>query len=797
MKDGCWKTLEPQPGESGRTVLAKMLLTKMIYSIPLSKATINIPGFLAGILPGIGLDDLASSICYAANFGEVEIGSTEDGKLGSKINTTAISIFQRVSMMSMSQMRMPVSTYLDYFVLRNSGQLNDHVAKISGRFDIDNNKKTSKKNVDEFIRICGELEKQVNSNEYLKAIIAEKINTGQIRAIKLKSNGDVDFGLDEIRKLELDDQFVLYDAAHAGKLMPLSQLMMDAWNVQSAIEGGDRRELSWSMALAQGAQEYFGGSDKISIDVLGDEFDPTLGNIERAIVEDTVGKLKNGDLLGFLKVLVDIPIGTLKEVLTVLTVPYQLRFFLVQNSARLKDLFLAMERGDWATADDIFNGTTGADQQDGIAPQLSILAGSLAKFSLDPTAGVDFLARKINSGASLGEIIGSAIFWTMWEIQVILSEVFLIKNAYRYISGKPIKKGRAPFVLRMAAIKPVRWGGSKLDKVYEKFLGDADTRRKRWEAREAFLAKFFNTEGDMFLKRWARGARSGLSKAGQFTYKNLIERPLRGVNGMPVVRTAVGKAGSLTNRLVIRPYRAVTSFMIMHKVDQKLAAVKRNTFGLYGKIKMRNEAREVIADEMGVEEKEISNKTIKKIKGNDHKHKVELATMSKEAEVEIEARKPLLYGQGKIKVKFIDGDRRCEAYNSRIKEVILGLITEKHGEPKVALSEKGKKGKTEYLVERVRVVEGSDVSIRIIKNSMGREVAEVSMGRNLLIDGTYNADVIIKKVQNYAGTKVLQAQKLVDDSIKPVDSAGHQDVLEKKIKPLVREASMAYEANYD
>jgi hypothetical protein len=821
-EDVSWTSLECQPGEPTRTQLAKMLLTKLIYSVNLSEAKVNVPAILAGAIPGVGPDDLVSAALFWSRLGEITVGTTEDGKLSWLVNTSAISVTQNINNIAMMQAEMPVSSYMNLFVLKYGKEISEAIKTVQGKDDIEKSRHTDRQTSETFIEICEGMEVRANSDPSLKATITAEIKNGRIRFFRLTKDGNIDFRLAELKKLKLEDKFVLYDPAHAGGLRDLSQAMLDAWAISALLEARSRGDISYSEALSRGAQVYLGGNPTVDVLDAGNNYDPTVANFVRTWKESF------DNPVALLQLIADTPEGILKEAFGVLSVPYQMRYFVIQNLVSIGRLAEALKRGDMATVDDILRGTTGADQQDGLAPQLNVMMGSLINFSFNPIAGVDFIKGRINSGAPLGQIIGSSIFWAIWEIQILTAEAYMARNVGRYMAGKPMRKGRSPFIIQMAsAVKPVRSAGTWVrENGLDRLFGNEEERKARIERyRESIKA---STEKERALlekpialvSSAAGDVKNKVSSVWERTmhdaekFKEYAERPRIWINSHPFGDTIMGREisaadmlgriGSFADRGLYQPFRTVTSGRVSQLVDNSLIEMRTSIMFRWmfpGYWKNISQITPEIADATGVDKNEITNKTVRNTYGGDHKKKARLTVGTLEAEFDVEVvqkrtqRSLFISKTYEPDVKLSDGDRRCEAYLKRLNEVVASFVSKDGGKLNIVISGGPEEG---YEIGKVRVVEGDAVSMRAVVKS-GAEVVEISIGRKLLGAG-YRKEAVIEEIKK-AAEKPLAAQKLIDpakeldvEAAKKEAEVNNKEILEGEIKPVID--GKTYKSNY-
>jgi len=821
-EDVSWTSLECQPGEPTRTQLAKMLLTKLIYSVNLSEAKVNVPAILAGAIPGVGPDDLVSAALFWSRLGEITVGTTEDGKLSWLVNTSAISVTQNINNIAMMQAEMPVSSYMNLFVLKYGKEISEAIKTVQGKDDIEKSRHTDRQTSETFIEICEGMEVRANSDPSLKATITAEIKNGRIRFFRLTKDGNIDFRLAELKKLKLEDKFVLYDPAHAGGLRDLSQAMLDAWAISALLEARSRGDISYSEALSRGAQVYLGGNPTVDVLDAGNNYDPTVANFVRTWKESF------DNPVALLQLIADTPEGILKEAFGVLSVPYQMRYFVIQNLVSIGRLAEALKRGDMATVDDILRGTTGADQQDGLAPQLNVMMGSLINFSFNPIAGVDFIKGRINSGAPLGQIIGSSIFWAIWEIQILTAEAYMARNVGRYMAGKPMRKGRSPFIIQMAsAVKPVRSAGTWVrENGLDRLFGNEEERKARIERyRESIKA---STEKERALlekpialvSSAAGDVKNKVSSVWERTmhdaekFKEYAERPRIWINSHPFGDTIMGREisaadmlgriGSFADRGLYQPFRTVTSGRVSQLVDNSLIEMRTSIMFRWmfpGYWKNISQITPEIAGATGVNKEEITNKTVRNTYGGDHKKKARLTVGTLEAEFDVEVvqkrtqKSLFILKTYEPDVKFSDGDRRCEAYLKRLNEVVASFASNDGSKLSIDINGGPKEG---YEIGKVRIVEGEAVSMRAVVKS-GAEVVEISIGRKLLGAG-YRKETIIEEIRK-AAEKPLAAQKLIDpakeldvEAAKREAEVNNKEILEGEIKPVID--SKTYKSNY-
>ncbi|MFH1825765.1 MAG: hypothetical protein ABH823_00535 [bacterium] len=815
-----WESLSPAAGDDADTILAKMLFTKILFGINFNQEVrLNLFSALGRLMPG-GTSLLAGVAAHLLEVGEVETSTGDE--LFTTGSVLATNIGMIISSSSMLQAGMVISSYLHSLLFRDAddtgraylerftgtpAQVRDRLNIITGddalAFKIHLEKLLAEINKLPLARKRGILKQ-----------IAEKIRLGQIKGLEIvDDNVRVKEGiLVDFTSTELFDP-----QTHARRgessLRNLSQLVLDAWAVMDIKSPGRKDDRPLGLALQKGMEDTF-GADKKYVTYHSYKKEGVAGYFEEKF---GVGRYRRVELRqkGWLDILrgpapiyfVFYQLGQLGVGGTASAGQAAGHIFkgLAEDSERLAavaELHLwgdlagtlptleefreACESEEWEKADLILWGNPSGAGQQGLFDNMGKLFWQITSYSMDPTVparpiaqSVEDLIHIIGSEGDIDDKIASGaeslvkiLFWGMWEMFVLYTDYYLLKNAARWTAGKVPHGMPTPLPL-----KPIEWGArlAQLHRLEGKFE-KADAARKRagekpadfgWSAlsrraRREHAKKY----GKLWSKAWTAsrdrlykhvgGTKvvvDALSSAKRGTFEAAkkaaakvgdILRWLRaGANRLPLVGTAIGKG----KKFAAVPPEIASKYVKLRYLHEFVGFLSRigSTIGRtinplsYSR---RDDLRREVAREMGVRPKDVTDEHLKRIFGQPRKRSAEgdddgrldiidfknprpLLDMGKTGYFEIDL-KEVRKGKFKVKKVVLRGDRRLTVFKGLVTKVAAAL-------PQVTMLVDGIP--TTMQVGKITIVDNPGIRIiQYSEDTSGVQLANIEISRERLAE---------------------------------------------------------------
>lgn len=686
-RDGGWSNINPQPGDDMQTQVAKMLLIKvMASSQPCQGKKMNAISAFSRIVPG-GVTYLISSSALVGDFGEIEVSDKYDHD---RYNTFSIVLSQLTSSVNALSGKIEpfnLSMYLKFMTLDESesrfASYLDILSSCRGGVCRMNPSETMEfvmpEDVQKFKNYIENLLKRINNDTYYLGKAIELIAAGQIKGFKIK-DGKLILAK-EIIIPKSDVKLLDPDHMDDPDLKNLSQLVLDTMPLSEILIVDRASGRSHGYAMQKGMEKNFGEDQNATYTVY----------TESRPLEQLIPV---GDRIPV--------IDGLKAPLAIYKVPYDIAVLTVNMGVTaLRGFIEAIENEDWDEAYKIFFGTPGGSGQDGLLYLMSNFFWAITKFMVDPRVAGDYIEKALTEMWNIGINLGNAselLMWGIWEMFVLYTDYYIIKQAGRFLMGKPSGRMPLPITLR-PFVWLIRGGATRLEGLMDKHELGTDWRYeklgKHWDKfidmiREKVYSKIPLAKWGRLLRETGHGAKMRLNK------RKIISRLF------------IGAPIEILDRLVYGPLKKFYTLAyseVLWRYPYKLASLMGRYFrpGYYKTI---GGARDYIADDLGLEKGDVSwlaaRSAAKKFFGGDHKIPIYDANQSRRA--------AFLFNSSRNKIKFDSGDIRLRTFEKGLAKVAKYLessyeVTLKSGEEE-ALSE-------QYRIGKLNITEGNAIEVMI------------------------------------------------------------------------------------
>ncbi|MCX5749535.1 MAG: hypothetical protein NTZ10_04770 [Candidatus Saganbacteria bacterium] len=727
QRDGGWTTLTVLPVENRDTTIAKMLLIRMMFAIPVSSSDLNWLTLISSSLIMTGGLPIALT-SMGANAADTDTtkfkanAPVSGENLMSAKNIVWQRIFATMGAMTQANPKTSIGFYVKFFNYRFSESQKKQMISDFRPFEGDQKgiARFNQVDVQDIGRTVTNLNlvlDRLNNNRSMWPSAASK----RLYNLRFDDKAQKWEWISPVDRFKAEDASDISnpEAAKSEAEKAFSGALLDAFTVLDLFERTSGvPEASFDLAnvqhyLQRGLRETFGinGTQKIPQMV-------ELNMYGECTPEHRMNPVFDGTWATPLKTFSGVPFlfNMVEEALPWQTMPAAIGWQIGNVGGKMKSWSEAIIKGEttgnWSAADNIFFGTEGTGYEDGLLYQLASMTKAFVRYGIDPRLGLSKINDLWKTEDDWDKLIGKSVFWMLQTMAASYSALRGADYVTRRARGMPYMSHKT-LPLGTRTVFRVLGSGAEwtMDRV----------------GRDGKIGKGLDwvhiTIEDCLVRgaEWVKNSYSGdPTKIG----------PVRKyLNDHPALRTAVMAGGRTAYETGRFSYRVVSLYFISCLADRVGRAVKAaehpQDFIFVG-----DQKRQTAAD-LGVSPSAVTRRAIRgsyqpdyRAKFPEHLNGSGTFVFESLPDSTRTARAVRFVKRQDEPISVIEGDKRCEIFRDAVEEIFESGPTQ---------TIRIDRSIETLPIGRIEIVDGNEIAMSPYITNSGAKLLRIKIGRERLI----------------------------------------------------------------